>query len=145
MSIFKKLYTADSELKSIGIRVEESYRKAERTKSVSKGKIILVLETFLDLYNSISSSGHDRYFIGNLIGTGRIEGTSDEVFGTVENAVQRTKSFIEHSEYIYASQCSFYSRNLKVILEQGSFRKNPQEIIGDRRQKLQEISLGSIN
>lgn len=145
MGIFSKSYTADPELLDVGLKVEKSYRdESHNDLVVDKDKIILVIDSFSQLYKCIEASSSDSYYLGNLISTGRIEGARDEVFGTVDDAVKRTKDFIRNSDEIYASQCSFYSRNLKVVLEKESFDRDPRQVLGERVGELEEISTGKI-
>ncbi|BCD99848.1 hypothetical protein [Marinagarivorans cellulosilyticus] len=145
MGIFRKLFKADSRLSDIGKKIEESYRKeSHKNLAVSKNSIIIVIDSFFDLSQERDNKESDSYYLGNLISTGRIEGTKEEVFGTLKDAVERTKDLIMKSDEIYASQCSFYSRNLKVILEKENFEKDPRQVLGDRVKRLEEIASGKI-
>lgn len=145
MGIFSRSYAADAALLDVGMKIENSYRDVSHDNLVvDKSKIILVIDSFLQLYNCVEDDGSDSYYIGNLMPTGHIEGTRDEVVGTVSDAVKRTKDFIISSDEIYASQCSFYSRNLKVVLEKERFNKDPRKILGEHVRTLEEISEGKI-
>ena len=96
------------------------------------------------LYQHRANDDFDGYYLGNLIKTGRIEGTMEEVLGTVEQALERTINFIKQSDKIYGSQAEFYSRNFKVILEK-SFTEDPETLLGrDRLDDLTIIAHGFI-
>ncbi|MHC6657052.1 hypothetical protein [Aeromonas salmonicida] len=145
MWFFRKSFKADLHLSEVGKKIEESYRKESHNDIVvNKDSIIFVIDSFFELYQSRKNKEDDFYYLGNFISTGRIEGTRNEVFGTIKDAVERTKGFIMKSDEVYASQCSFYSRNLKVLLEKEKFDRDPRQVLGERVQRLEEIASGNI-
>lgn len=145
MWFFRKSYKADLYLSEVGKKIEESYRKESHNDTVvNKDSVIFVIDSFFELYQSRKNKEDDFYYLGNLISTGRIEGTRDEVFGTIKDAVERTKGFLMKSDEVYASQCALYSKNLKVILEKEEFDRDPRQVLGERVQRLEEIASGNI-
>lgn len=145
MGLFSKSYQADHELLEIGRNIQKAYSdKTHKNFVVDKNKIILVIDSFFDLYNLIESKPDDNYYLGNLISTGKVEGTREEVLGNVSDAVGRTIKFIKESNEIYASQCEFYSRNFKVLLEKETLKKEPLTVLGSKMKDLENIALGNI-
>ncbi len=142
----EKTYRADPQLKQLGYKVHDAYRKASFDNIyANKEKIILIIECFYEVHKRISGESHDGYYLGNLTSSGKLEGKVEDVLGSVEQAVARTINFIRTSDKIHSSQCEYFSRNLKVILEKEIFSEDPQEILSDNLSELDEIARGKVD
>ena len=145
--LFKeKTFRAEPYIEQLGCKVHDAYKQGGfDNKNADKEKIILVIECFFDLYKKKSGDTHDGYYIGNLISSGKTEGKVEDIIGTVEQAVNRTIEFIRKSEKVHSSQCEYFSRNLKVILEKEDFLEPPQDILNKSINELNKISQGHVD
>ncbi|EKA7412764.1 hypothetical protein OL305_004584 [Vibrio parahaemolyticus] len=124
----KKSSKPSPNLVKLGQQVHLAYKNSAQS-TVNKDDIKTVVLSFHELYKHVAEEVHDSYFLGNLIKTGKIEGTKEEVLGTIDDAVERTISFIDNSQDLTTSQCEFFARNLKEILEKHSFTKPVEDIL----------------
>lgn len=141
--LFNKPHLASLEIVGKANGVHIAYKKANNPE-VNKDKILLIISAFEELYSNKTSETHDNYYIGNLIGTGKSEGTYEQVVGSVTEAINRTKKFIENSDKIHSSQCEYFARNLLVILEKESFKQPVNTILMPYLSTISDIENGFL-
>ena len=139
--LVQKWYSAKTETQDLGRSVQKAYKQDGKP---DKNKVISVLECFRELYDT-AINPHPGYYKGNLIGIGKIEGDLDDVLGTLEGAIDRTIRFIDMKDDLSLSNCAFYVRNLKVILEQEKFERPPEEIVEPYLPVLEDIAAGNVS
>jgi hypothetical protein len=128
---------------TLATAVHEAY-KTSQAKLASKSGLKLIIEVTEALYRELMEDVDNSYLIGNLIPSGRIQGTYAEVLGTFEEATSRTKVFLDESTECWPHQGEFFSRNITFLLRKGKFRRDPQEILDCYKTKLVEITSGNL-
>ena len=74
------------------------------------------IKAFLEQGGDIKS-GRKISFQGNLVQTGKIEGSREEVLGTLDEAIERTRKEIECGTIgKYINQADILSRNIRIII-----------------------------
>lgn len=102
-------------------KVTSVYEKNEK-QVADKGRLVQVLEAFEATFKARTSNRPESDYLGNLISTGKWEGTIEEVMGTVEGQIQKTINFINRqNKDVYCSQAKLYSENLVKCLEKETF------------------------
>lgn len=133
----------DTNGEAIAASIHKNYAQA-RNVTVDKSKLCVVFNAFRDLYASRSSANEEHYYLENLIGTEHIEGRRDVVFGTVPDAIERTKEFIRNSAKIYSHQAEIYSKNLLNVIRKEEFSQGVDEILSPHITVLEELARGNI-
>lgn len=123
--------------------VHQAYARASDV-VVDKHKLLAVLNAFETLYNARTTKKEEGYYIGNLIGTGKIEGMYKDVLGTVPQAIGRTRAFIDNSAAMHSHQGEFIARNLVYVLRKENFVSEPVVLLAPYIGILKDISLGNI-
>jgi hypothetical protein len=76
-------FVVQEDWKKLAQSVKAAYVKQDKMQIVEKTKLISILEAFGAAYNARSTNNEHDFYLGKLIGTGRIEGTVEQVMGTV--------------------------------------------------------------
>lgn len=123
--------------------VKSAYAK-DKVKLANKGKLILVIEAFESVYKDRSTANEEHFYLGKLIGTGRIEGTIDEVLGTVDSAIQRSVLYISNEPKISCSQAEVFSTALVNCLDKEKFNSELDTTLAPYYSTLIDIAKGNV-
>jgi hypothetical protein len=137
-------YVNQQDWKTLAYDVKAAYAKQDPMQAVDKTKLINVLEAFGVLYNIRASKNEHDFYLGKLIGTGRVEGTAAEVMGTVPVQLEKTIEFIKNKPAIYASQASIFSESLINCLDKETFGTSLDILLAPYKSVLQDIAQGNI-
>jgi|LIDZ01.1.fsa_nt_gi hypothetical protein len=137
-------YMNQQEWKKLAQNVKGAYADQDPMQVVDKTKLVNVLEAFGALYNSRASKNEHDFYLGKLIGTGRVEGTAAEVMGTVPVQLEKTIEFIRNKPAIYASQASILSESLINCLDKEIFGTSLDIVLTPYKNVLQDIAQGNI-
>ncbi len=90
-------------------------------RAFSLPKQILILDVFEALMRSRNTTmtlrlGNDRYYMSNLVATGRMEGTLDEIFGTLQQAIDRTKRLLLKQNEVHPAQGDNFPKSFRHCL-----------------------------
>lgn len=123
--------------------IKSVYRAAPDT-PVDKQKFLLLVDFFEALYvNKVTDEIGDNY-LNSFISTGRIEGAVADILGTVPEAIQRQRIFIEQQAHVYPHQCAILCDALVKCLDRERFTPPFEAIISRFAQDLWKISKGEI-
>ena len=59
---------------------------------------------------------NDRYYMSNLVSTGKMEGTLDEIYGTLQQAIDRTKRLLLKQGEVYPAQGDNFPKSFRHCL-----------------------------
>lgn len=138
-------YMNQQEWKTLAQGVKAAYAKKDSMQVVDKTKLVHVLEAFGVLYSVRASKNEDDFYLGKLIGTGRIEGTRAEVMGTVPVQLEKSIEFIKNQPTIYASQASIFSETLINCLDKETFGTSLDIVLTPYKNVLQDIAQGNVS
>lgn len=127
----------------LAYEVKSAYAK-DNVKLANKGKLILVIEAFESVYKDRSTANEEHFYLSKLIGTGRIEGTLDEVLGTVNSAIQRSVLFISNEPQISCSQAEVFSTALVNCLDKEKFNSELDTTLAPYHSTLIDIAKGNV-
>lgn len=136
-------YVSQQAWKTLAYGVKAAYSKQDPMQAVDKTKLAQVLEAFGVLYSVRASQNEHDFYLGKLIGTGRVEGTAAEVMGTVPVQLEKTLEFIKKNPAIYASQASIFSESLINCLDKETFGISLDVVLAPYKTVLQDIAHGN--
>lgn len=137
----KSNVTSHTEWLRIAKLIQDKYTQMDRS-VVDKKRLLVVLRAFEIIYDARATLNENYYYIGNLIQTGKIEGTREEIIGTVSEAIERTKRFISRSERISGRQASIFARNLVAILTLEEFSSDLGTLLAPHYETLYGLAGG---
>lgn len=97
---------------------EVQYKYAHTQSDVDKGKLRDVVLAFQALMTIRKSQKYDPYYVGNFPKSGEIEGTWEQVVGTVVIATERALQLIDARATIDSNLAEFMARNLPKALQE---------------------------
>jgi hypothetical protein len=114
-------------------------------KMANKNKLLHILEAFEALYNiKTSPTNNDKIYLSNLIQTGIIEGTYEEITGTVTSQLKQTIDFIKKpTRNIFCNQASYFSENLLNCLQIEEFNFQLDPVLAPFKQSLDSVANGN--
>jgi len=92
------------------------------TEPVNKELVLAIVRAFGALYECRKTRNEEDYYLGNLKSTGRLEGTREEVLGTVSDAIERTIEYFSKESRIFPHQAEILARNLINVLWKERFK-----------------------
>lgn len=111
---------------------------------VDKTKLISVISAFEAVYEDRLTTNEEHFYLGKLIGTGRIEGTREQVLGTVNGAVERTIKFVANASSLDCGRAEIYSSVLVNCLDKEMFKSSLDVTLAKYRSTLEAIAKGSV-
>lgn len=124
-------------------KVKAAYAKNPKALA-DKVKLTKVLNVFEAVYDDRSTTNEEHFYLGKLIGTGRIEGTQEQVLGTVKDAIRRTINFVANEPNMDCRRAELYSTALVNCLDKEKFKSNLDVILAKHRPTLEDIANGCI-
>lgn len=137
-------FMVQQDWKQLAQLVKAAYASQAGMQIVDKLKLIQVLEAFGAAYSMRASDNEHDFYLGKLIGTGRIEGTAEQVMGTVPAQLQKTIAFIQDKPAIYASQAAIFSEPLINCLDKESFSTSLDLVLAPYLTAMEDIAKGNV-
>jgi hypothetical protein len=137
-------FVVQEDWKKLAQSVKAAYVKQDKMQIVEKTKLISILEAFGAAYNARSTNNEHDFYLGKLIGTGRIEGTVEQVMGTVPVQLEKSIKFIQATPNIYASQAAIFSETLINCLDKESFSTSLDIILAPYINVMEDIAKGNL-
>lgn len=125
-------------------KVHQNYADAEPDTPINLERFLTVLDVFAALHAGRASENDGGYYLGNLIGTGRFEGTMEQVLGTVPQAIERTHLFYRQKGVIYSHQAEIVTRNLIAVLRKEKFKQSLDMLLARFAEPLNNLASGNL-
>lgn len=123
--------------------VKSAY-SAKDESAANKEKLIEVVSAFKAAFDARSTKNENDFYLGKLIRTGRVEGTHDEVMGTVPGQVQKSIEFINSQPLVYCNQAAIFSEALINCIDKELFKIPLDEVLAPYKNTLEDIARGNV-
>lgn len=124
--------------------VRAAYVSKPLAAPADKAKLTSVINAFEAVYDDRSTNNEEKFYIGTLVQSGRIEGKAEEILGTVKGAIQRTIHHVTSEPNIDCMRAALYSRTLVNCLEKEKFKSNLDTTLANYRVILEDIAKGNV-